>query len=250
MNHAASVFYRFLQQHALPRLRQRGNQLLGRQCFACGIRASQAICASCYGQITRPAICCRVCGLAMTGHSQDSRCKACIENPPAFHALYCAGNYQGLLAEAIVAAKIARQPAAIEALLLIQQRALSQLDASIFADYTVLPMPTPKLRLMQRGFNLPALLANQLAKQWQLTRLPDTVVKLPLSAPKQALMNAKQRQKHRHLYQISDKLPKKILLVDDIITTGQTLNSLAKATQQHGAQSLAVWVLARTQLKP
>ncbi len=250
MQRSASVFYRFLQQHALPRLRQRGNQLLGRQCFACGIRTPQAICAACYGQITRPAIYCRVCGLAMTGHSQDSRCKACIENPPAFHALYCAGNYQGLLAEAIVAGKIVRQPAAIEALLFIQQRALSQLDAGVFADYTVLPMPTPKLRLMQRGFNLPALLANQLAKQWRLPRLPDTVVKLPLSAPKQALMDAKERQKHQHLYQISDKLPKKILLVDDIVTTGQTLNSLAKATQQYGAQSLAVWALARTQLKP
>lgn len=248
MKFSASAFYPFFLNKLLSGMNYRFTQLLGSACAGCGASCQKPVCDACYATIALPPIRCCVCGLALVAVSVDSRCKACIAKPPAFNRLYCAGNYEGILADCIVRAKIACQPAAIAALRNIQTRKLAMLDANTYQGYTVMAMPTPKLRLFQRGFNLPSLLADALCKQWQLPRVPEGVVKLPLSTQKQALLSATQRKKNRHLYQIGDNMPEKVLVVDDIVTTGQTARYLARVLRQNGAKNVVVWALARTQL--
>lgn len=244
MAFSASAFSHFLQRYGY-----RVAQLIGRGCVGCSAPCSAPLCNDCLSMVTLPVYRCRVCGIALSAASQDLRCQPCIANPPAFEALHCIGNYDDLLANTIVRAKIARQPSAIETLRYLQSRSLQLLTNTPYSNYTVMAMPTPKLRLMQRGFNLPHLLACDLAKSLHLPMLPADVVKLPLHTTKQALKSGKQRKKYRPTYQINDNLPENILIVDDIITTGQTLHRLAKKLKQNGAKSVMVWVLARTQHK-
>lgn len=247
MNSSASVFSRFLSA-ARGRLVMRIGQVAGRQCAGCGMACQTPLCEACLQTIVLPSQRCRVCGLSVIGVSADKRCKTCVATSPPFESLQYAGNYEGVLADCIVRAKIAGQPAAIEALRCIQRRALAAVDPMPYQSSAVLAMPIPKWRLMQRGFNLPALLAVDLSAQWGLPRLADTVAKLPLQTKKQALMRAEQRKQRQHHYQLSRHLPPHVMIVDDIVTTGQTVKNLAQALRQNGVQLVTVWALARTQM--
>lgn len=73
------------------------------------------------------------------------------------------------------------------------------------------------------------------------------MIKLPFFVRKQALLSKQQRQKNRHFYQINHSLPPKILIIDDILTTGETLHELAKKLRQNGAESVVAYTISRGQ---
>lgn len=247
MVRSASAFWHF-PPALTAQFSRRFSQVLGRRCIYCSKANAMPLCEVCYKTIALPKYRCRVCGIAMTAQPAGACCRTCLEKPPAFQVLLTAGNYEGVLADCIVRGKVTLQPAAIEALRYIQRRKLSQLQAQSFHDYTVVAMPTPKWRLMQRGFNLPDLLAADMGQLWGLPKLHSQVIQLPFNTQKQALKSGKQRKKYQPLYQISDNIPAKIIIIDDIVTTGRSVDCLARVLRQYGAQTVAVWALARTQL--
>lgn len=225
-------------------------QLSGKSCLACQKSNSplhdNIMCEACFKQIKKPQYYCRVCGHAMTAATNDGRCKTCIESPPAYESLQYIGTYHGLLAEQIIAAKLAKQVTAISVLrYLVQQHSECISD---FNDYHLLAMPTPTSRLISRGFNLPTIIAKDLSRQHYLPLLPAQAVTLPFWVKKQAKLSKAERQKNVHGYQIHHKLPSKILIIDDIVTTGQTLHELAKSLRIHGVKSVAAWAISRGKL--
>lgn len=222
-------------------------KLLARTCIGCSCPCADAVCAHCCDSIAKPKHYCRVCGIAMTVPSRDGRCAACIKTPPAFERLDFVGNYDGLLKDWIVGAKLAKQSDAIEALRYIQRRILLNADLSPYRGFSLLPMPTPRARLMQRGFNLPRLFAQALSARADLPIVASRTVKLPFYTQKQALLSQKQRQKHHEKYRIDDKIAKKVVIIDDVVTTGQSVDGLAQQLRSSGVQSVVVWSFCRTQ---
>ncbi len=177
-------------------------------------------------------------------------CRACLSQPPPFEQLYFIGTYHQALADMVIAAKIARQTSALAALqtLVYYEIAINRQDwQQRYAGYKILPVPTPKSRLIQRGFNLPRIIAQLFADEMGLPIIGSHMVTLPWYQPKQAKMNRLQRQKNRHNYQIHHKLGKKILIIDDIVTTGNTVRELAVKLQQNHVETVAVWAIARGQ---
>lgn len=225
---------------------------MGQYCAACLAYSGKPLCQSCLERITLPEYRCRVCGFRLLAADADGRCKDCIERPPAFEALYNIGTYKTPLSDLIIAAKITRKSAAVAALRDLLQHYLRH-DAATndyfaqYHDYSLLAMPTPKSRLMQRGFNLPRWFAEDISCYYGLPLLSSRTVTLPLFVPKQAALSKQQRQKNRHFYQINHKLPDKILIIDDIFTTGATLNELAKQLRRNHAKSVAAYTIARSQ---
>lgn len=252
MRRSAIAFYQFLQllrQYVLVSGEQRVGQLLGRCCIGCNQISQYSICDACCLTLKHPEFSCRVCGIKLSAATSSLRCASCLALPPSYHRLDAIASYEGLPAELVVAAKIARSPSAIEAMRYLQQRVINKFDTTIYMDYTVLAMPIPKWRLLQRGFNLPTILADDLARQSHLPRLPCCAVTLPWQTKKQALMTWQQRQKRHFDYRVNTALPKKILIVDDVVTTGKTVEALANKLRQHGVKTVAVWTFARTQKK-
>ncbi|PID58454.1 MAG: hypothetical protein CR957_00245 [Gammaproteobacteria bacterium] len=190
---------------------------------------------------------CRRCGLALPADTVSGLCQACLAHPPAIAQLDFIANYDGLLADWIVAAKIGRQAAAIGALRQVLRQRAGLSPPPLYKGAALLPMPIPKPRLMSRGFNLPRLLAQQLSRQWGLPVVPSHVVTRAWSGKKQAKLTRQQRQAQQHRYQINDSLPANIVVVDDVMTTGQTLNELAKSLQKEKVKNISAWVLARAQ---
>lgn len=223
--------------------------LLVNQCVVCQKQTTREqsmvlICESCLSQLEKPKLSCQVCAEPLSAAVQNQRCKDCINKPLAFDCVSYVAAYDGWLAAMIIAAKVSKQVNAIAALRYLLR--VKHDEFIIPSDNTVLlPMPSPKSRLMSRGFNLPALMAKQLAQQHQLSILPPTAVTLPFYVPKQAKLSRQQRQKNRHNYQINTQLPSNIIIIDDIITTGSTVGELARKLKSESVKSVAVWSIAK-----
>lgn len=233
----------------IGRLHTTFRQLSGQCCLLCKT-PGDSLCGRCLHAIDRPPHCCRRCGLALPQPTETQCCGKCLLDPPEFASLDFIGSYHKQLADMLVAAKIGRQVQAIAALKTLIRHDISQNMHSYrrrYADFALLAVPTPKLRLLRRGFNLPRWAAKILATELGLQLLPSSCVKLPWYAPKQAKMSRQQRQKNRHKYQICDKIAKKVVIVDDIVTTGNTVGELATKLRRKGCEKLAVWAIARTQ---
>ncbi|MPV85643.1 hypothetical protein GCU85_02685 [Cardiobacteriales bacterium ML27] len=233
--------------------------LLQSRCAICEAVSHHPVCEACRAGIQSPDVACRVCGVALPSPTQTLRCQSCIQTPPAFASIQFVGTYVDTLAALIIRAKIRREVgalAALDYLLTIyamehpqsQSQPLPQPLPQRVTDYHLLAMPIPTARLMRRGFNLPQLFAQRLSSAWQLPVLAPDSVALPFYQRKQATLPKAARQKNHHHFQINRPLPSKIMLVDDIFTTGQTAGQLAKSLRKNGVQHVDLFVFARGQL--
>lgn len=110
----------------------------------------------------------------------------------------------------------------------------------------LLPVPLHRKRLQQRGFNQAAELVKQLGRQLKIPYDLSHCKKIINTAP-QAGLNAAQRQRNlRHAFTVQPLPYQHVTLVDDLLTTGSTVNELAKILKQQGVNRVDVWCCART----
>lgn len=111
----------------------------------------------------------------------------------------------------------------------------------------VMPVPLHTSRLRERGYNQAALLANEMAQQTGLIVDEHTLVRERATSP-QVDLNAKQREENvRAAFRCAGSSPvgKQVLLIDDVCTTGATLQACATALRQKGALGVRAPTLAR-----
>ncbi len=120
---------------------------------------------------------------------------------------------------------------------------------AIFKSYdTIIPVPISKKRMKERGYNQSALIAREIAKSTNL-EYNDICLLKSKNIIEQSKLNKEQRQDNiqgaykMHKPQILQS--KKILLVDDIYTTGSTVNECSKILQQANPQKIGVFTLAK-----
>ena len=114
----------------------------------------------------------------------------------------------------------------------------------------ILPVPLHHVRQWQRGYNQADLLARQLS-QWLKIPVKNDLITRTKRTPTQRGLSAKDRRKNlRNAFQLSAKhrhFPyRHVALIDDVITTGSTLNETAKLLRQANVAHIQVWGLART----
>ena len=110
----------------------------------------------------------------------------------------------------------------------------------------IIPMPLHPARLRERGFNQALEIAQQLSNNNKIELLPNTCTRVR-NTPSQTGLPWKDRQKNiRDAFSCKmDFSSKHIAIVDDVMTTGATLNELAKTLRNCGATKVSGWVIAR-----
>lgn len=112
----------------------------------------------------------------------------------------------------------------------------------------VVPMPLYSVRQRERGYNQSAFLAESVGNCLNLPYL-EGVVKRIAHTPSQTMLNRKQRVANvAKAFEVVDNneiVNRRILLIDDVFTTGATANECARVCMQAGAKSVHVWTLAR-----
>lgn len=180
------------------------------------------------------------CGIPVVS-SLVLHCETCLKNPPAFSGIVYYGVYDGTMRKAIHLLKfkgvkrLARPMAAM----------LSELPVP--AADGIVPVPLHIARLKEREFNQTALIGRHLSRDLKIPLLLD-VLKKNSETPPQTNVSGKERLKNVRNVFIAVKKVKglRIVLVDDVITTGATVNECAKTLIGAGAESVTVLALARS----
>ena len=123
-----------------------------------------------------------------------------------------------------------------------------------FKSYdTIIPVPISKKRKKERGYNQSLLIAKELVKQVNkekktLSLCVDALEKIKNIVPQSTLDKENRLQNVQGVYQLKNKeqlIGKKILLIDDIYTTGSTVRECAKVLQQVDVEKIDVFTIAK-----
>jgi ComF family protein len=161
-----------------------------------------------------------------------------------FDAVYSYGSYEGTLRQLVHLFKYSGVRPLARPFGRFMIQALPR-DASF--DFIV-PMPLHWFKQWQRGFNQADLLAREIGKKWGVPVRP-VIRRRRATSPQAGLTNAKRRANVQGAFRIARGKPlqgMRVLLVDDVVTTGATASACARVLKRAGAAHVALLALART----
>jgi ComF family protein len=222
------------------------------RCLACGaaVAAQGRLCASCWRSLTFLAPPhCRTCGYPLPHAVPEAPlCGSCAVEPPAYDRARAVLRYDEGARTLILAFKHADRTDTAPAF----GRWLARAGAELLADADlIVPVPLHRWRLLRRGYNQAAVLARALARESGVAMVPDLLQRRRATRSQQGLgaqarlanITAGAFRPHPwHRRQIADR---KLLLIDDVMTTGATVGACAQVLRRAGAARVDVLTLAR-----
>jgi ComF family protein len=207
-------------------------------------------CEACFNdftEITSPI--CALCGRPFSdGTEQDRICEDCLRKRPSYDFARAPYLYGGALMKAIHELKYAQRSHLADSLGLLlasfAQTWIGELKAPL-----VMPVPLHPRRLRARGFNQSLLLARGVAAKTGAELDFLSLRRTRFTKPQTELSSEERRKNVRKAFEVVKPEAvkgKTIVLVDDVATTGSTLNECAKALKRAGADRVLCLVLART----
>jgi ComF family protein len=170
-------------------------------------------------------------------------CGACLKHPPAFDRSRAALAYAFPLDRLIPRLKYNGQLAIAPAL----GECLAAAVAPGHAPDFLIPMPLHARRIRERGFNHATEIAREAAKRLDLPLDAESCQRIRDTPPQMGLKHDARRRNVRGAFICTgDVRGKRIALVDDVMTTGTSLDELAATLKQAGALEVETWVVART----
>ena len=201
------------------------------------------LCKGCYRDLPRIRRACTRCAapISLAGHSLV--CGLCQRKLPWFQGATAPFQYQQPLVYLIHQLKFARQ--------LSMARLLGRLMTEHFANRPglpdcLIPVPLHPKRLRERGFNQAMEISRVLGKGLNIPVLSRSCRRVKFTVAQSLLPLKKRRANVRNAFQVHGGLKDRhVAIVDDVLTTGNTANELARCLIRAGAKRVEVWVVAR-----
>jgi ComF family protein len=213
---------------------------LPQRCFFCGDSADETVCKPCAAALPcTDAHACPSCQLPSV-HAQV--CGRCLRRPPHWRTLFAPWCYRYPVDRAVVAGKRA---SAFAVLNWFSQSA--QFHTELEFD-VVVAVPASPQRLQERGYNQAELIAQQMSTRLGVALDRDSLVRIRDTESQHQRDWIERRANVRGAFAATRSLTgRRVLLVDDVLTTGATLNELSRTARLAGALSVDALVLARAQ---
>lgn len=190
---------------------------------------------------------CTVCGVPFYGSGNDHYCGACLKMPPSFDAARAAIIHEGPARTLIHAFKYSARTHLRRPLALLIVEHLTDFIAERKPDLIV-PVPLHVRRLRSRGFNQALLLGELLAREWQLPLQRRAMRRIRWTEPQITLAADQRRENVRGAFVVAEAAvvqSKRVLLVDDVFTTGSTVEECSKMLKKAGAAEVLVITVSR-----
>ncbi|MCL4558801.1 MAG: ComF family protein [Deltaproteobacteria bacterium] len=218
-------------------------------CLVCGKETEQpGICDDCKGRLTyiRPPFCTK-CGRPFASDSGISHiCHDCIKGRNRFVAARAVFEYSGDIVRLIQRFKFGDR---VDLSSYLSDELLGLYDAHLSSKgiAAIIPVPLSVRRLKHRSYNQTRLLAAGLSGKLSVPMYQDVLEKIK-ETPPQSRLSAKERHENvKHAYRAADRHAlrgRPVLLVDDVITTGATVNACVSALRKAGIRRVYVLALA------
>ncbi len=197
------------------------------------------ICSRCQADLPWSGLCCPQCSEPVLS---EGRCGRCQKQPPAFDYSSCTFLYSHPVSHWVQHCKDKGDIrfAGHFARLMLQDPPL----LTTAPDALVMIPATPG-RLLKRGFNLSQLLAMQLSRGLGIPLYQDALNKQQPSEQRHLSGNERRRTDTGLRAGIRDLSGQHLLIIDDVMTTGSTLNQAAKLLRQQGAETVGGWCFSR-----
>ncbi|WP_409027233.1 ComF family protein [Janthinobacterium sp. SUN098] len=232
-----------------------GATVLPAQCALCGIGCPQVLCPPCRaqylgqgrGQLRQR---CRQCANPLADSEVAQLCGRCLRQRPAYDATVTAFDYAApvdrLLLQLKFGARLALAPLFAELLhVAIQQQQEWQ------APHLLCPVPLGPARLAERGFNQALEIARPLARLLDVPLQPRLALRVRETRAQSGVAPQERQANLAHAFTIAPDhaalLPGcHVGIVDDVMSSGHTVNALAAACKRAGAARVSILVVART----
>ncbi len=221
------------------------NALFKQKCLLCdaNIDALQPniheACMACLNDLPwHPKTSCPQCGLSSSGQL----CGSCISSPPDFDATHAVFLYDFPIDAMMQRYKYGNMLSlcAFFGALLSEKVDMETVDL-------IIPMPMHPARIKERGFNQALEIAKVLVKNYKGKLDYKSAIRQKLTPPQTSLPLKERVKNIKEAFAVNaDLAGKRIAIVDDVMTTGASLNELAKILKKAGASHVECWVIART----
>lgn len=203
------------------------------------------LCAACAQGLPAIGSACARCGISL---ASSGICGKCLRSPPAWDTAVAAWSYSEALPWLVRRFKF--DGSLVHGRVLAQGLADRLCEGETRPD-VIVPVPLHPRRLRQRGFNQALELARPVGRRLSVPVEASMARRVVRTAEQSALDAVERRRNVRGAFSISaDVNGLSIAVVDDVMTTGNTVGELSRALRSAGAQSVHVWVCARAYLRP
>lgn len=223
------------------------NSLIPPRCIGCHqiLHENQQICPECWRQvdfISEPY--CQICHMPFAFESVlEQVCQYCADEPPPFVAATAAFVYGGLGAGLILRLKHTDH---LHTAALLAQWMMSGNSEMLQRCDVLIPVPIHWTRLFSRRYNQAAVLSHAITKLCGVPTM-TRVLKRIKNTPSQGQMNKLQRESNvKDVFKMTANLSgKSVLLIDDVFTTGATINECTKVLLASGVKEVLVMTAAK-----
>jgi len=210
---------------------------------------NHALCPACFSKIKFiKSFLCTCCGIPFYGAGEsDHLCGDCLTSKPAFSVARAVGRYETTFLDAIHSFKYRGKTT--HGKILGKLMAEYEYPSFSISDYTlIMPVPLHPKRLRERGFNQSVILAREIAGRFPIP-LDFLTLKRYMYTEPQINLGKKDRESNvRGAFKVMepDRIKdQRIILVDDVYTTGSTVKECARVLMKSKARAVAVLTLAR-----
>ncbi len=221
--------------------------LLPYTCILCGGSAQKKrdLCCACLKDLPAYHNGCPRCGFPVTFSSLP--CGRCLASPPPFHATHILFSYQGPIPRLITRLKFNHNLVIAKVLshLFYEQIKYKWYQNKPYPDI-IMPVPLHPERLKMRGYNQTLEIAKPLACQLRLPLNLHACYRSRATLPQTTLSAKARKQNVHHAFKVAYTLKGlHIAVLEDVITTGSTLNAMCEALVLQGARRIDIWCVAR-----
>jgi len=229
-------------------------RLLPTACIICNEFQKDPVCQNCMQTLQENVLCnyecCHQCGLPLQqAEIIEGRCDSCKRNPPYFDETICLDRYDGVLQNALHQLKYQKRIAFAHGLANAWNSIMCEALKNAQANYLI-PVPLSTEKLCTRGFN----------QSWEIARRISCagIQKLPFALKRHhrieqqagSSLTMRQTKVHNTFYLDQKAIRflqnKSVIVFDDVMTSGSTLDEIARILKDNGVSRVINWVLLRT----
>ena len=188
---------------------------------------------------------CVSCGLCLSGDDAGTTCGRCAASPWPFDGVVAATDLESSVRELVHRLKYRQDLSVLPLLQATLIEALADIPAETLPEALV-PMPLHPAQRRRRGFNQAWLLADGLRRALDRPILGRGVQRVRDTGSLTIQSSRDRRRALKGAFAVDRVVPRRVAIVDDVLTTGASARALATELRRGGAESVAVWSLART----